>query len=154
MNVSLRYKSNEDDAAYLVNEAFLKILKNIENIDTSKSIVSWLRRIMVNTAIDDFRKNKKYRGTLSMTNSDFEELKIESSHDNLEFESAEYLQSLLNKLPRATNNVFNLYAIDGYTHKEVAEMLQISVETSKWHVKQARKRLRTLYNQIEKKDVG
>ena len=68
MNVALRYKNNEDDAAFLANEGFIKVLSTIEKIDTSTSIVSWLRRIMVNTAIDDFRKNKKYAGTLSMTN--------------------------------------------------------------------------------------
>jgi len=154
MNVALRYKNNEDDAAFLANEGFIKVLSNIEKIDTSKSIVSWIKRIMVNTAIDDFRKNKKYAGTLFMTNYDFEEVHGLSEEANLEFESAEFLQSLLNNLPRATNNVFNLYVIDGYSHKEISEMLEISAETSKWHVKQARKRLKELYNQSEKKNVG
>ncbi len=154
MNVALRYKNNEDDAAYLVNEGFIKILSSIGKIDHSKSIVSWMKRIMVNTAIDDFRKNKKYVGTLSMTNHDFEEVYGLSQEADLEFESTEFFQSLLNHLPRATNNVFNLYAIDGYTHKEIAEMLEISTETSKWHVKQARKRLKELYNQSENKQVG
>ncbi|MFT4722300.1 MAG: RNA polymerase sigma factor (sigma-70 family) [Flavobacteriales bacterium] len=154
MNVALRYKNNEDDAAFLANEGFIKVLSTIEKIDTSTSIVSWLRRIMVNTAIDDFRKNKKYAGTLSMTNHDFEEVYGLSEEADLEFESTEFFQSLLNQIPRATSNVFNIYAIDGYSHKEVAEMLEISVETSKWHVKQARKKLRELYNQSENRKVG
>jgi len=154
MNVAHRYKNNPDDAAYLANEGFIKVLSSIEKIDSSKSIVPWIKRIMVNTAIDDFRKNKKYAGTLSLTNHDFEEVYGLSEEADLEFESAEFFQSLLNQLPRATNNVFNLYVIDGYSHKEVAEMLLISIETSKWHVKQARKKLRELYNQSENKHVG
>lgn len=154
MNVCLRYKNNEDDAAFLANEGFIKILSNIGKIDASKSIISWMKRIMVNTAIDDFRKNKKYAGTLSMTNHEFEEVHSLSEEANLEFESAEFFQSLLNQLPRATNNVFNLYAIDGYSHKEISVLLEISAETSKWHVKQARKRLKKLYNQSENKQVG
>ncbi len=154
MNVALRYKTNEDDAAYLVNEGFLNVLTNIEKIDTEINIIPWLRRIMINVAIDEFRKNKKYRGTLSMTNHDFEEVHGLAQEADIEFESAEYFQALLNQLPRATNNVFNLYAIDGYSHKEISSMLEISVETSKWHVKQARKKLKKLYNENERKEVG
>ncbi len=154
MSVALRYKNSEDDAAYLANEGFIKVLSNIDKINSSKSIVPWMKRIMVNTAIDDFRKNKKYAGTLSMTNYDFEEFYGLSEEADLEFESTEFFQSLLNQIPRATSNVFNIYAIDGYSHKEVAEMLEISVETSKWHVKQARKKLRELYNQSENRNVG
>jgi len=60
MSVALRYKNSEDDAAYLANEGFIKVLSNIDKINSSKSIVPWMKRIMVNTAIDDFRKNKKY----------------------------------------------------------------------------------------------
>ncbi len=154
MNISLRYKKNEDDAAFLVNEAFLKILSGIDKIDVNKSLLPWMKRIMVNTAIDDFRKNKKHAQTFAHTSEEFEEIGTTAVEEHLEFESAEFFQSLLNQLPNATNHVFNLFAIDGYTHKEVADMLSISIETSKWHVKQARKRLKELYLKTENKQVG
>ena len=59
MSSALRYKRNVDDAAALVNESFLKVLVNIKKYDTNKPIETWIRRIVINTAVDDFRKNKK-----------------------------------------------------------------------------------------------
>ena len=145
MNIAMRYKKNEDDAAMLVNQAFMKILSNINRYNADMNIEPWLKQIMVNTAIDDFRKNAKYHQLTQPIDEEVHEA-ITSVHNNIiDKINADELQSMLNKLPQATCHVFNLFAIDGFSHKEIGEMLGISVETSKWHVKEARSRLKKLY---------
>jgi DNA-directed RNA polymerase specialized sigma24 family protein len=122
MSVAFRYKKNEEDAAALANEAFLKILTNIAKYNSISPFEAWIRRIAINTAIDDYRKNKKRE----------------------EMFEAEELNNMLLELPKATRIVFNLFALDGYSHKEISEELGIRLETTKWHMKEARKRLKAL----------
>ncbi len=146
MRIAIRYRSNVDDAAYLVNEAFIKILKNIDKVDHGRNIAPWLKTIMINTAIDDYRKNVNYNQISLEDSRNYDNSNLANESIVLDEINDEYLQDLLNKLPRATCNVFNLHVVDGYSHKEIAEKLVISVETSKWHVKQARKKLKTLFS--------
>ena len=122
MSVAFRYKKNEEDAAALANEAFLKILTNIAKYNSISPFEACIRRIAINTAIDDYRKNKKRE----------------------EMFEAEELNNMLLELPKATRIVFNLFALDGYSHKEISEELGIRLETTKWHMKEARKRLKAL----------
>ncbi|NQY66176.1 MAG: RNA polymerase sigma factor, partial [Flavobacteriales bacterium] len=142
MSSALRYKRNVDDAAALVNESFLKVLVNIKKYDTNKPIEAWIRRIVINTALDDFRKNKKRYEAI------FEDQNEPNSNTCVSFnniESAiemEYVQEAMNTLSPATRIVFNLYVFDGYSHQEISEKRSITIETSKWHVKEARKKLR------------
>ena len=142
MRVAIRYKKNKDDAAILVNDSFLKILLNISKYDKKKPLEPWLRRIAINIAIDDYRKNKKYHDTIYQIDTDLykntfvTDVPIDSE---MNFEN---MLDVINKLlPKATKIVFYLKNIDGFSHKEIAEKLGISIETSKWHIKQARKRL-------------
>lgn len=141
MGIAVRYKNNKDEAAELVNDAFLKIIKNLKNRKENVSFEAWIRRIILNLIIDEYRKNKKEKLL-------FVRDKVGHSYENISFNAVEEiiederLQSMLMSLPNATRNVFNLFAIDGYTHKEIAKMLGISLETSKWHMKEARKKLK------------
>lgn len=143
MRVAFRYKKNKDDAAILVNDSFLKVLTNLEKYSLDKPLEPWIRRIVINTAIDDFRKNEHYnKNTFSQENYEHStessaEAAIESKF-NLETMHLA-IQSLL---PNASRIVFYLYAIDGFKHKEIAEKLSITENTSKWHVKTARKILK------------
>ena len=148
MSVAVRYKKNEEEAAELVNNAFLKIINNLNKKKKNVPFEAWIRRIILNEVIDDFRKNKRRNEIFSHKEN------IENYNDSVinDVESTieeERLSMMLMKLPKATRNVFNLCAIDGYSHKEIAEMLNITVETSKWHVKQARKTLKELIKQEE-----
>ena len=141
MRVALRYKKNKDDAAILVNDAFLKILTNLKSYSLEKPLEPWLRRIIINTAIDDYRKNTKHFNI----NQDIEIENIElQTQGNIEenFYTEEIHKTIESLLPNATKIVFYLYAIDGFLHEEIAENLGISEETSKWHIKNARKILR------------
>ena len=101
---------------------------------------------MINTVIDDFRKNRKVRELIS--NTDFSEApnqhsQVDYNLADLRFD-AEQLEMLIRRLPPMSQKVFNLYAIDGYSHAEIGELLGISDGTSKWHLSSARKRLQLM----------
>jgi len=143
MSVAFRYKKNEADAAALSNDAFLKILLNISKYNTETPINAWVRRVAINNAIDDYRKNKKREETIETVDNfdNIEEADYFELNNEIEYQE---LNKMLLSLPNATRVVFNLFAIDGYTHKEITEELNIKLETSKWHMKEARKRLKAL----------
>lgn len=142
MSICTRYSKDKDSASEALNMGFLKILKNLVNYKPEVPFKAWIRRIMINTLIDEYRKNKKERERVTYVeeyydNSDFSEVNEALSRIN-------YNQILeeINKLPAATRKVFNLFAIDGYSHKEIGEMLDISEGTSKWHLNAARQKLK------------
>lgn len=143
MSVVIRYKNNEEDQMSLVNNTFVKIINKIDTFKPDSSYHSWIKRIVTNEVIDDFRKHKKYQALF-----DFE--KDIALHDPLSIGDIEYdieveaLEEMLYRLPKATRLVFNLYAIDGFSNKEIGEQLGIKYETAKWHIKEARKRLKAM----------
>lgn len=138
MRVGLRYSGGDRQAALAnVNAAFLNILQNLESYKPHIPFEAWIRRIMINVVIDEFRKEKKHQNHL-----DIEEL-IDNEYDtdNNEAEillNAEDIQRLIGKLPPLTANIFNLFAFDDFTHREIAEKLNITESASKWHVVKAR----------------
>jgi len=141
MRVAIRYKNNEEESVELVNDAFLRIVENLGKRKKNVPFEAWIKRIILNLAIDDYRKNKKKNEVIvnDKGEQDVENVSLNGIEDMIEDEC---LHRMLMSLPKATRNVFNLFAIDGYSHKEIAKMLDIAVETSKWHVKQARKNLK------------
>jgi RNA polymerase sigma factor (sigma-70 family) len=146
MSAAVRYKNNQEDQMTMVNNAFLKIVTNIQHYKLGTAYFSWAKRIIHNEIIDDFRKNKKYKELFNFESDETASNEIIHAEMDMQME-AEQLQMLLNKLPPATRLVFNLYAIDGYETKEICEQLELSYETVKWHIKEARKKLRNLLNQ-------
>ncbi len=146
MGVAMRYKSNPEDARVLVNQGFLKIFDNLEKYTFQGSFDAWIRRIMINTLIDDFRQIQIERERIEHT--DFSDLNgVVYGFDFNEAEqllNVEQLEAMIHLLPPMTKNVFNLYAIDGYKHREIAALFSISIGTSKWHLSEARKKLITM----------
>lgn len=146
MGVCIRYKQDEDEAAAILNVGFLKILNNIAKYKEDVPFEAWIRRIMINTVIDEFRKNRKVQELIEY--SDFSE--EESFTSFIDYNNAEklfdveQLEAIIKRLPPISQKVFNLYAIDGYNHKEIGEMLGISDGTSKWHLSFARKRIQEI----------
>jgi len=146
MGVCMRYKKDENEAASILNAGFLKILTNINKYRPEVPFQAWIKRIMINTIIDEFRKNRKVKELIEYTNFEREE----EYHNLVDYGladslfDAEALELLIKKLPPVSQKVFNLYAIDGYRHKEIAELLGISDGTSKWHLSSARKRLQEM----------
>jgi len=144
MSVAARYTNSKDDAEDIVNRSFLKILNNIANYREEVPFGLWIRRITINTAIDEYRKRKN---EWMMTEStDFSERQFDGISINtyLEKMDAEQIQGLIDHLPESSRKVFNLFVVDGYSHKEIGELLNISEGTSKWHVNHARTRLKEL----------
>ncbi|WP_235295912.1 RNA polymerase sigma factor [Portibacter marinus] len=134
-----RYTSDEDKAMMILNDGFLKVFKNIHTFEFKGSFEGWVRRLIFNCISDHFRKENKYLKLMV-----FEEK--EKRSDELVLDSLFYddLLRLVNKLPGNTHKVFSLYAIEGFNHKEIAEMLDISEGTSKWHLSEARKKLKAM----------
>lgn len=149
MAICMRYLNDEEIAFDLVNDTFIKIFSKIKTFKPEISLESWIRRITVNTVIDYLRKNRHYKN-LFVRVEEFTEYgePVEEEGDISEFwETAmeltmEELMSLLAEVPPMSRVVFNLYAIDELSHKQIAEQLNISESTSKWHLFNARKILR------------
>ncbi|MFY0644711.1 MAG: sigma-70 family RNA polymerase sigma factor [Bacteroidia bacterium] len=155
-SIALRYCSSREDANEQINFSFLKVLQNLKKYQKDRKLSTWIRTIMVHHLIDEYRKSKKHISSVYI------ELDGESNH-GLEMNliekkyTEEALRFMLKSLPDVSRTVFNLFAIDGYTHKEIAEMLSISIGTSKWHVSEARTRLKALLlkqEDREKKMIG
>jgi RNA polymerase sigma factor (sigma-70 family) len=146
MSVCIRYKKQEEDARAVLNIGFLKILNNLDKYQPHVPFEAWIRRIMINTVIDEFRKNRKRLETFESTN--FEVIELYDTHHSwneadLNFD-AEELEGLVKKLPPTSQKVFNLFAIDGFSHKEISDMMDINVGASKWHVSNSRKLLKEM----------
>jgi len=143
MTVCLRYTKNDEDAVEVLNTGFFKVFKNIQRYDSSKaSLYTWIRTLVINSCLD-FIKQKKKRENVNELNLDVE---VHIAPDVIsKIKTAELLE-LVRKLAPATQAVFNLYVVEGYRHKEIAQLLHISEGTSKWHLNEARKNLQQLIN--------
>jgi RNA polymerase sigma-70 factor (ECF subfamily) len=142
ISVCIRYTRNEEDAIEVLHNGFLKVFKHIATYDPSKaSLYTWIKTIMVNSAIDFIRSQQKFKNNITLT-----ETHDIAGMDNEAIQrmgTTELLQ-LIKKLPQATQTVFNLYVVEGYNHREIGEILGISDGTSKWHLSEARKQLQQL----------
>ena len=150
MPICFRYNKNEEDARAAFNAGFIKILNGLEKVDEDLNFNAWAKRIMVNSLIDEYRKNKKYNTqiTKSDSESELDFYSTGSSNDAVSNLGVENITALIGELPAVTGKVFNLYVIDGYAHKEIAEMLEMSEGTSKWHLSNARKLLRDMVTKL------
>lgn len=141
--VCMRYIRDKDSAQEVLQEGFIKVFDNIRNFDKKGSFEGWMRRIVANCAIDAIRKSKK-DFILSENEKDFVTIPEEDIL-NEEWEittvKAEIAMEAINKLSPAYKAVFNLYVFENYTHKEIAEMLDISEGTSKSNLAKAKMNL-------------
>jgi RNA polymerase sigma-70 factor (ECF subfamily) len=144
MPICHKYYKSKDDSVEQLNKTYLKILNNLSKFDETKSFDAWIKTIAVNTIIDEFRVNNK-RNALFI-DKDYEEASLNYHSFNLnEAEAkltADDIQVQIQKLPDSSKMVFNLFTVDGYSHKEIGEMLGINEGTSKWHLNNARKILK------------
>jgi RNA polymerase sigma factor (sigma-70 family) len=142
MSICLRYSKDRDTASEALNIGFLKILKNVANYKPEIPFKVWIRRIMINTLIDEYRKQKREKARVSYVEEYFDSSDFSDVNEALNRISYNQILEQINLLPEATKKVFNLFAIDGYSHKEIGEMLTISEGTSKWHLNAARQKLK------------
>lgn len=142
MSICMRYSKDRDSASEALNNGYLKILKNLETYRPEIPFKAWIRRIMVNTLIDEYRKNKRDREHVTYVEDYYETSGFAEVNEALSRINCRQILEEINKLPEATKKVFNLFVIDGYSHKEIGDMLDISEGTSKWHLNAARQRLK------------
>lgn len=136
--ICMRYTQNENDAVEVLNNGFLKVFKYIQQFDQQKAgLYTWIRKIMINTAIDFIRQNHKHNGKVELSQATEPYVASEA----VQKLDAEELLELIRKLPSSTQMVFNLYVVEGFTHKEIGVKMGISEGTSKWHLSEARRLL-------------
>lgn len=139
-SICSRYSSNELEVEEIINDGFLKVFINLSKYDTTQPFKAWLRTIMVNTAIDYYRNNKKYHLQIAIDDieiSDFDD-------DIISRLSVEEIMGLVQKLSPTYRMVFMLYVVEGYKHREIAERLGIQEGTSKSNLQDARIKLQEM----------
>ncbi|MEO1450746.1 MAG: RNA polymerase sigma factor, partial [Bacteroidota bacterium] len=140
MVVCMRYTYDREEARDVLHEAFMKVYRNLHKFEQGTNLGAWIRRIMINTAIDHYRKQAK-RPNLVEINHAVHEVDM---HDVVADLSAQEILGMVQKLSPAYRMVFNLYVIEGYSHKEVGKMLGISEGTSKSNLAKARAKLQRM----------
>jgi RNA polymerase sigma factor (sigma-70 family) len=148
LGVCLRYASDKAEAEDILQDSFLKIFFNIKDYSGTGSFIGWLRKIAVNTAITHYHKHLKFRYYVEIEEFVSVESGISSFEEDL-FTSDELFR-VLNELPAGYRMVFNLYAVEGYKHKEIAKMLDIDTNTSKSQYSRAKAAIRGKLDKLRK----
>lgn len=146
--VCLRYAKNRFEAEDIFQESFIKIFSRIKTYTGEGSFEGWLRRIVVNTAVDHFNKKVKNESS-NISYEQVEDSEAGSCEEVMASLSTAELLQLIEQLPDGYRLIFNMYAIEGYSHKEIATMLGISEGTSKSQLSKARKLLQHLLHQYD-----
>lgn len=144
MQIAMRYAANREEASELLNLAFVRIVYQLPKYNPDQPFAYWLHRVAVNVIIDHYRAEKRYRSLQQSSDPIVHEQAATSwiaADSQLAYND---LLTMIRRLPAATAHVFNLYAVDGFKHREIAAMLGISENTSKWHVNQARTQLQAM----------
>ena len=158
MGICQRYAHDRDQALEAANDGFLKVFRDLYRFDAARhptdllgSFRGWLKRIMIHTAIDHYRANERYQHHQEIDDTTISY--ADTSATPLDALSYDELLALVQRLPPAYRTVFNLAAIDGFGHEEIAAQLHISVGTSKSNLFKARAHLRAMlvdYSTFEK----
>jgi len=140
MAMCMKYTKDEDKALLILNDGFLKVFQKLGSFRHEGSLEGWIRRLVYHTLADFYKKENAYIKFIQFDMPDHLEV-TSSPSDDLEFQD---LIRLLDRIPVRSAEVFRLFAIEGYSHDEISLKLQISAGTSKWHLSNAREKLRTI----------
>ncbi len=149
--VCKRYMKSLEDAEDVLVEGLFKVMTNLDRYHGTGSFEGWIRRILVNECLMKLRKKHNFRLTVEISNID-----VKTKVSVVDELAAEDIMNLMEMLPTGYRTVFNLYVVEGYKHREIAEMLGISINTSKSQLLLARKRLQSMIQGLEghATDVG
>jgi RNA polymerase sigma factor (sigma-70 family) len=145
LSVCLRYMKNTEQAEDALQDGFIKVFRYLKSYENTGALEGWIRRIIVNTCLDELKKNKKLLLNVSVEEVEY---KLESNDFVQEQMMADDLLKLIQSMPEGYRVIFNMFAIEGYAHQEIATKLGISESTSKSQYLRARGYLR---ERIEKK---
>jgi RNA polymerase sigma-70 factor (ECF subfamily) len=145
MGICLRYTNNREEAAEVMNQGFFKVFTKIDHFDIERPFTAWLGKIMMNVSIDYYRSNLKMAYTEDLEKAEH------ISDDDLVDKNLNYndLLAMVKQLPQAYRTVFNLFAIEGYSHEEIGKMLHINAGTSKSNLHKARQKLKQMILKTE-----
>jgi RNA polymerase sigma factor (sigma-70 family) len=141
-----RYANSKEQAVFFFNLGFVKLLLNIKQYNTDNPFDYWAKRVLINTILNELKKEKREQEKVLITD-DWNSIRVDTHDADYEEEiraKMELIKEKVQLLPPMTKNVFNLYAIDGYKHHEIASMLDINENTSMWHYSDAKKKIRKL----------
>jgi len=147
-SVCFRYARNREEAEDILQEGFMKVFEKLHTFKKEGSLEGWIRRIMVNTAIQKYRENKPSEGVIMNLESYPENVSNPSAEDAISRMEAKELIQMIQKLTPAYQMVFNLYVFEGLKHREIAERLGISEGTSKSNLADARTILKREINKV------
>jgi RNA polymerase sigma factor (sigma-70 family) len=140
MSIARRYAGGLNSAEEIVNEAFFKVFIKLDQYDSRYPFKPWFRRIIINSCIDQYRSSLQHRAIVFLDES----LEIEDESGIIAELTQQQIFELLDQIPPAYRTVFNLYVVDGYTHEEIGENLNISIGTSKSNLSRARQHIKKL----------
>lgn len=139
-SICQRYTGHPLETEEIINEGFLKVFTHLDRYDPTQPFKAWLRTILVNTAVDYYRKQKKWAQQVGL-----DELEaIDWNDDIIAAISAQEILALVQQLPPAYRMVFTLFVVDGYSHREIADLLSIQEGTSKSNLRDARRKLQLM----------
>ncbi|MDX2247021.1 MAG: RNA polymerase sigma factor [Bacteroidia bacterium] len=145
MGIALRFAHNQEDAQEILQDSFIKAFRSMDQFDLNLSFKKWFRKIVVYTAIDKFRQQEKQIPSVDITYL----ADVVVNEDALDMLSEEELLRMIQHLSPGYRMVFNLYVIDGFTHKEIAEQLEITEGTSKSNLAKAKMKLKKMLSAID-----
>ena len=150
MSVCMRYAGSTDEAADMLNEGFLKVFSNLDKYENSGSFEAWLKRVVCNAALDYRRRYDKNVELVDI--DDIQEVHLSDYYvnDAISKISSNEIVRLIQQLPPVTRMVFNMFLFEGYSHREIAQQLNITENTSAWHVNNARTRLKEELKHFDK----
>ena len=140
IKICYRYAGDMDGAGIIFNNAMLRVFRHIGNYREEGKLMGWVKTIVINCSIDFVKKQNKFK---EQTGRNAEEYEISMPAEAFSKVSAKEIQKIVQQLPKATATVFNLFIYEGFTHKQIAESLGISEGTSKWHINEGRRLLKT-----------
>lgn len=141
LSIALIYNKQQDDAFDVVNDSFMKVFAEITRFDLEKSFKIWLRKIVINSSIDRFRRNKRH----SFTGESSSLMVPDENPSVISNLTAREVLLLLNHLPEVQKMVFILHEIEGFNHDEIGSMLNIPASSSRVYLTRAKKKLRELF---------
>ena|SRR5687767_4863997 len=148
MSICIRYTRNEDKAKEVLNIGFHRILMNLSKYKREAPFKPWARKVIINTLINEFKKEKVHHENIQYVETYYDNSDYSAMNEAVNKIDASQIYAFIEKLPPASQQVFNLYFIDGYKHREIAEMLGITEGTSKWHLNHAREKLKVMLEEL------
>lgn len=145
MGICLRYAADHVEAEDMFQEVFIRVFDRLSTLKDAQALPAWIKQLAVRTVINVYHAQRKHRYHLEVSHAEQEEADVTSVLDVLDNEA---LVSMINDLPEGYRMVFNLYVVDGYSHREIAEMLDITENTSKSQLSRAKAQMKRQLKQL------